>query len=531
MTSNSIEVADREGTGLWLCLHFRQLPVEIFSRGDFLQKTAAGALQKTAAGAQPTDTPVVITSRQRILYRNQAARDVGIRIGSSMDTAYTLSDEITSFERDEEKEFSALSHLAQWAYQFTPGVSIKAPHSLLLDIKGCLKLFGGLEKLKSRIEEKLSELGYTASTGIHTTPLAALCFAEAGFTEATSTETLLSLPITCLRVDKKIIESLRQMGIQNIGGLLGLPMDGLNRRFGVFFTDYLQRLIGEKPDPQKFISETPRFFSELTFLSDITNLQSLIFPVKRLLSELCNFLQARQLHINQMTFRLSHRNHDAKSFSIYLADPENDVAMFLMLTQLQLDKINAMPEVDNLCLIANTFYPADTVSGDLFHHIHSHERIDSHERIGSHERIERHRRIHSKADLDRTNRLLNMFRVRLGPQTCFGLSLANDHRPEKAWKTVRLNQKDYWFPENEEEENPRPLYLLNVPQELRTIDHLPGLGGQLELTRGPERIDFGWWDGSNSARDYYIGRHQCGALYWVFSEKRSGKWFLHGIFS
>ena len=214
-----------------------------------------------------------------------------------------------------------------------------------------------------------------------------------------------------------------------------------------------------------------------------------------------------------MTFKLSHRSHDSKNFSIYLANPENDAAMFLMLTQLQLDKINDMPEVDNICLIANTFYPADSVSGDLFHSTHVQGRTQS------------------KADLDRTNRLLNMFHARLGPQTCFGLSLANDHRPEKAWKTVRLNQKDYWFPENEKEENPRPLYLLNVPQELKAINHLPDLGGQLELTRGPERIDFGWWDGNDSARDYYIGRHQCGALYWVFSEKRSGKWYLHGIFS
>ena len=525
MASDSIKVAGRENTGLWLCLHFKQLPLEIFSRDDCLYGAAAGALQRTAAGASPTGTPVVITTRQRICYRNQVARDIGIRIGSSMDTAYTLSSEIVSFERNEEKEFSTLSYLAQWAYQFTPGVSIKAPHSLLLDIKGCLKLFGGLENLKSRIDGKLYELGYTANTGIHTTPLAALCFAEAGFAEANSIEALLSLPITCLRADEKIIESLKQMGIQNIGGLLALPMNGLSRRFGVSFADYLQRLIGEKPDPQKFISETPRFFSDITFLSDITNIQSLAFPVKRLLSEFCDFLQARQLHINQMTFKLSHRNHDPKSFTIYLANPENDAAMFLMLTQLQLDKINDMPEVDNLCLAANTFYPADSVSDDLFHNMHSLERNNSLERSNSPERIQ------SKAELDRTNRLLNMFRARLGPQTCFGLSLANDHRPEKAWKTVHLNQKNYWFPENEKEDNPRPLYLLNVPQELKAIRHLPSLGGQLELTRGPERIDFGWWDGNQSARDYYIGRHPCGALYWVFSEKRSGKWFLHGIFS
>ncbi len=499
MGSNSTEVVSKKGTGLWLCLYFKQLPVEIFSRGG------------PAAG-----TPVVVTTRQRILYSNQAAKDAGIRIGSSTDTAYTLSSEIVSFERNEEKEFSALSHLAQWAYQFTPGVSIKAPHSLVLDIKGCLKLFAGLENLKSQMREKLPELGYTANIGVYSTPLAALCFAEGlaeGSAEADSSKALQSLPITCLRADEKIIESLGQLGIRDIGGLLELPMDGLSRRYGVFFADYLQRLIGEKPDPQKFISEIPRFFSDITFLSDVTNIQSLMFPVKRLLSELCHFLLARQLCINQMTFKLSHRSHEPKSFSIYLANPENDEGMFLALTQLQLDKITDMPEVDNLCLIANTFYPADSVSGDLFHSMHLRGQA------------------HNKTDPGHASRLLNMFRARLGPQTCFGLSLANDHRPEKAWKSVRLNQKNYWFPDNEKEANPRPLYLLNVPQELKTTDHLPYIGGQLELIRGPERIDFGWWDGNDSARDYYIGRHQCGALYWVFFEASSSNWYLHGIFS
>ena len=457
---------------------------------------------------------------------NPSAKETGIRPGSSMDTAYTLSSQIVSFERDEARESATLSHLAQWAYQFTPGVSIMAPHSLLLDVKGCLKLFGGLANLKSEITEGLSSLGYTANMGINTTPLSALCFAQAkGFARAkvpdntaSVVDSLQSIPVACLHADEKIIESLNQMGINDVGSLLKLPIDGLNRRFGILFTDYLQRITGEKPDPQQFISEMPRFSSDITFLSDVTNIQSLVFPIKRLVSELCNFLKARQLHTNQLTFKLSHRSHQPKRVNIYLANPENDADMFLMLVQLQLDKVNDMPEVDNLCLVVNIFSPADSISGDLFHG--TFHGASFHQKNGQ-----------NKTDKGRADHLLNMLRARLGPQTCFGLSLANDHRPEKAWKTVRLNQKDYWFPENEKEENPRPLYLLNSIQELMVKDHQPCLGGQLELIQGPERIDFGWWDGNDSARDYYIGRHQCGSLYWVFNHLNNQRWYLHGIFS
>lgn len=503
MVWNANKIIDKEPTGLWLCLHFEQLPVEVFSR---TQSAAIGSTSK----------PVVVTVRQRILYMNPSAEEIGIQPGSSMDTAYTLNSQIVSFERDEDKESATLSHLAQWAYQFTPGVSVNAPHSLLLDVKGCLKLFGGLANLKSKIRNGLSGLGYTANMGVNTTPLAALCSARAKAPDNTAgvVDSLRSIPVTCLSIDEKIIESLKQMGIDDIGSLMNLPIDGLNRRFGLYFTDYLQRITGEKPDPQKHINATPRFSSDITFLEDVTNIQSLVFPVKRLLSELCNFLQTRQLHTNQLTFKLSHRSHHSKRFSIYLASPENDADMFFMLVQLQLDKINDMPEIDNLCLIVNIFSPADSISGNLFHGTSFRQKDGQ-----------------NKTDKDRANRLLNMLRARLGPQTCFGLSLANDHRPEKAWKTVRLNQKDYWFPENEKEENPRPLYLLNSPRELKMFNHLPCLDGQLELIQGPERIDFGWWDGNDSARDYYIGRHQCGSLYWVFNHQKSGRWYLHGIFS
>ena len=187
-----------------------------------------------------------------------------------MNTAYTISEQVVSFERDEEKEFSTLSQLAQWAYQFTPNVAVKAPHSLLLDVEGCLKLFHGLENLKRQILNGLAKLGFHVVIGINGTPLSALCFAEslaeppAGDNPGEVTASLANIPIQFLRIDDTIKDTLHQMGIHATSQLLGLPLDGLNRRFGVFFTDYLQRLTGEKPDPQKFVGDKPRFISEIT---------------------------------------------------------------------------------------------------------------------------------------------------------------------------------------------------------------------------------------------------------------------------
>jgi protein ImuB len=49
--------------------------------------------------------------------------------------------------------------------------------------------------------------------------------------------------------------------------------------------------------------------------------------------------------------------------------------------------------------------------------------------------------------------------------------------------------------------------------------------------QGFERIDFGWWDGTDSARDYYIARKRDDTLIWIFRLSRTGRWYLHGIFS
>jgi protein ImuB len=53
------------------------------------------------------------------------------------------------------------------------------------------------------------------------------------------------------------------------------------------------------------------------------------------------------------------------------------------------------------------------------------------------------------------------------------------------------------------------------------------------MESGPERLETGWWDGREIARDYWIARTPAGARLWIFRERhQSGlaRWFLHGVF-
>jgi protein ImuB len=53
----------------------------------------------------------------------------------------------------------------------------------------------------------------------------------------------------------------------------------------------------------------------------------------------------------------------------------------------------------------------------------------------------------------------------------------------------------------------------------------------LRLLGEPERIETGWWDGGDIARDYYTAIDLHGVRLWIFRERAAPhRWFLHGVF-
>ena len=538
-TSFKKSSSNNKSQEVWICLYLDQLALDIFCRdiadqqdpesnknkdkNDDKNKDKQQDSEKARAFAiHDSAGPVVVTEKHKVYRCNSAAIELGIQIGQSMDTAFTLSDRVTSLERQPDREAAALQHLAQWAYQFTPNVAIKSDHCLVLEVSGSLNLFKGLDNLKQRIYKGLKDQQYHATLTIGKTPLAASLLARAqkpGLLE------IAGVSVQHLQAPDSVISGLKQMGLATVGEVLALPISSIQRRFGTYFGDYLLRLTGKKSDPQKYISEQPKFHHGITFMHDVNNLSSLAFPINRLLGELSHFLTGRQFWINQLTWHLCHRAHPGRrSFSVHLAAPVNNVKMFLTLTQLKLDQIDGVKEVDHIALSVNRFFPAGQSSTDLFAGRGFNQQIIN------------------ATNSDEQNQLLNMFHAKLGKQACFGLSESNDHRPEKAWKKVAPNhdsndrqRNQHYRPSSENSAGMvRPSFLLPTPKALNVINDSPYLGGELTLIKGPERIDFGWWDqpiDKPLTRDYYIARQQQGGLLWIFKYLAAERWYLHGIFS
>jgi len=106
--------------------------------------------------------------------------------------------------------------------------------------------------------------------------------------------------------------------------------------------------------------------------------------------------------------------------------------------------------------------------------------------------------------------------------------LCEDYRPEHAYALVP-------FEESSETTScavsvgDRPLRLLPSPIPMSTLSSLevrPARG----VVSGPERLRGGWWDGHPVTRDYWVVDDEAGIRSWIFRDRRTGLWYVHGTF-
>jgi protein ImuB len=122
---------------------------------------------------------------------------------------------------------------------------------------------------------------------------------------------------------------------------------------------------------------------------------------------------------------------------------------------------------------------------------------------------------------------LERLRARLGADAVTGLAVQADHRPERAWRGTEPGAGTA----AEAPQGPRPLWLLAPPQRLELRGDKPCWHGPLELLAGPERIESGWWDDAEAARDYFVAAAPGRELLWIFREHQPPHaWFVHGVF-
>ena len=500
-----------------MSLYFPALALEVFHRPGL--------------SAETTDDSkaIAIVCQQRIEQLSTAAIETGITPGTMISHAYALCETLVCIEKDIQKEQQALQQIVQWLYEFTPNIAFHGPQHLILEISGSVKLFSGLETMKLRIKHTITQLGYTPILGLGQTPLAARVCAEQRYPDSHLRHPKAALDNTLLHhlhMLEKSVTQLEKMGVTKLSQLLKLPREGLQKRFGKPFMRHLDRLLGLEADPQRFVEPPAVFYSDVFFLDSVDNLQSLIFPIKRLANAFGAFLTARQLQTQVFEITLKYRGKEKSNLVIKLACADNDIPLFLKLIALKLDQVKTVKEVDQLIFSASSFQASTPTPPALF----SLGPLMIPQAATGQGNL--HASTYDAEHIKKANDLLSLLQNQLTLENCFGVGLGDDHRPEKSWQKIKpsahherqkINLLNSTYPI-------RPNFILEQPMRLHK-DLNPLQHPDFEWLEGPERINAAWWDGDGQNRDYYIYRYARKTLYWLFYRSLTHRWYWHGIFS
>ncbi len=517
-------VADQE-SAVWIALHFPSLALDVC---DFAEGLPALVIGQSGAN-------------QVIHAACGVAMDHGIVPGMSLNAAHALCRNLAIRLRNPEAEFQRICRYSEQLLCFTPSValgqwqsdydgkgkkavpgnhpnsSIGPEHnvdSLLLEVSGGLRLFGGLGPLLERIRAEFADT--RLQSGINTQPVistatcpaAALLLARNGLERVIQNPDSLKsvlgeVPLSGADLSPRLCRQLARCGLSTLKDLWRLPREDLGRRFGLVLLHYLDRLSGVESDPLDHVKAPPCFRQRLQLPMDTRNSKLLLMATSRLLEEAHRFLQMHAAATEKISFDLWHVNRARGSQSrttlvISSAQADRQPGRFLPQFEQQLARTPINDEVKAVSILIDQIVPFTRTSEDLF----------------------------SGRDRQQQDwsQLIDLLAARLGQGRVYTLKPVQDHRPEKAWQrspatgagTLREDHKGL---------PGRPLWLLDEPCKISPAG--------LDLCSDTERIEAGWWELRDIRRDYQIARAGPGQCCWVYRDLRSSvdAWYLHGLFA
>ncbi|MGY2378446.1 Y-family DNA polymerase [Pseudomonas sp. SDO524_S393] len=468
----------------WVCIVFPQLALDAVLR----------------LHPEP-DQPLVLlagTPQRRVLQSvNAAARALGLHPGQSLTAAHALTKSFARAEYDPAEIARSQQFLAAWAYQFSSQVSLYYPRALLFEVESSLGLFGPWPVFEARLRKALAELGFRHRIVVAPNPAAARALVNTHDGLAVDDDALMQalapLPIDRAGLDPQVAIALSRMGLRTLGQVLALPRHTLARRFESDVLKHLDTLTGQRPLALAFYQPPDRFDVRIELNFDVQSHQALLFPLRRLTSDLSAFLCGRDSGVQRFDLHLEHAQAPDSVIKVGLLSAEREPAMLFELARGRLEQVLVSAPVRGFRLVAEDLPVFVPQRHDLFD--------------------------------DRPQQTLpwaqlrERLRARLGDEAVQGLRFHADHRPECAWQTTTdrhvcpsLNKVQ------------RPGWLLPEPTLLAEQG--------VRILMGPERIESGWWDGADIRRDYYLIQTRTGQHGWAYRTvgQSDGLW-LQGWFA
>ncbi len=502
---------------LWLAIHLPRLPLE--------------------ALPVPLDSPPragrCVVDQGRVLAADDAARAAGVQPGLSQATAAALAPQVLQCPRDLPCETGFVRGLALALAVLTPHIVIE-PAGVLLEVRGSLRLFGGVRRLLLMARGIAQSCGAAPTLGLAPTAQAAQLLAAGpgprrrALRRATSQLLLARLPLPAaldvLQQPARVADLLQAIGSCTLGDVRALPRGGLQRRGGTALLRALDHAFGDAPDPRRWFEPPAEFCAEIELMHRADDAQRLAHAAERLVLMLAGWLSRQWLAAHRLRLLLHHEQGrhgtpDAE-LVIELGAPSRDAGHLMLMLHERLQRMTLVAPVYGLRLVLDDAQPCAGHEGSLL--------------------------ADDRQQGQNVHALVDRLGARLGPERVQRLAPYADHRPERAHvahdaaKPAPYAHQAVSVPPAQHAA--RPTWLLPLPVLLAEHQGRPWHGTQpLTLLTRAERIETGWFDGHLVCRDYHLAEGPDHRLRWIYRERRVGAasasssalagWYLHGLFA
>lgn len=493
-----------------------------------------------------------------------------MRVGSTLADARAALPELLSASAQPARDQRSLVKLAHWLGRYGPARNRDGPDGVWIDVTGVAHLFGGEDRMRADLAQRLSGFGITARTGIGSTLGAAHALAryspglDTSANDALPAEraslpaergALAALPIEGLRLAPETIVLLKRLGLRRIGQLYDIPRVALERRFRADRSSKnkarqlsteagavlmrLDQALGLRPEPLRPLCALPDLSVRRTWGEPLISAQALDGEIAGLVEELGDTLKAQGLGIRQAGLTLYRADGTLGQIRAGFSSATCEPLHMLDLIREKLSTLDAGFGIDMAALDG---HGAETIKASQA----------SLAAQGT--------SVRSDAAALLIDRLIN----RLGPQSIYRLVAHASHSPERAQRRRPAGAVC--------EDTPvrpaalchvtlttpcRPSFLLQPPEPVTVMAEVPeGIPRYFIWRRmrhrvikgeGPERIEPEWWrwlngkmPGGPAVRDYYHLESETGGRFWLFREgshqdthdaSLTSRWFVHGLFA
>lgn len=448
----------------------------------------------------------------------------GIYAGLTLGQAQALAPQLHVGVHEPRRDRAALQRLACWALRFSPQVEPVEPDTLLLDITGCERLFGGEERLARQARHGLAQQGFSARAAIADTLGAAwalavahlepLCIAPRNHTSAW----LAPLPPSALRIPHQTAEQLDALGIRTIGDLLMVPRVSWPARFGFELVRRVQQALGEIAEPITSHQPAQLPTQRRLFEYPVCDTQAIQHATATLLDALFAHVCQIDHAVRQLDCVLHFEEQPPRVRTVRLTRAARTATHVAPLLTQRLETVDVSAGVISITLIAREITRFRGRQAHLFEP-------------------------HDPGDEEALSTLLDRLANRLGTRALLQAELVADHQPEHTFRYRYIADGTASPPIDAPATppNPRPLRLLPRPIRIRAIALLPegpptwlawsGQEHPVTYASGPERIETGWWRGPDVRRDYYRVTVASGLQFWVFRDRDDHGWYMHGFYA